>query len=91
MYSNEETSLSTQPAREANDMATSVWGIVKEGLVVPDAPLPEGARVEIVLPDVPVEVPPELRAEFDAWDRASAESLDLVERMAREGETDDPR
>jgi hypothetical protein len=72
-------------------MATSVWGIVKEGLVVPDAPLPEGARVEIVLPDVPTEVPPELQAEFDAWDRASAASLDLVERLAREGETDDPK
>jgi hypothetical protein len=77
------------PAWEMNEMATSVWGIVKEGLVVPDSPLPEGARVEIVLPEAALDVPPELRAEFDAWDRASAESLELVERLAREGEAND--
>jgi hypothetical protein len=72
-------------------VATTVGGVVKEGRVVPDSPLPEGARVEIVLPDGPPVIPPDLKAEFDAWDRASAEALDLVERLAREGEADDAR
>ena len=34
---------------------------------------------------------PELQAEFDAWDRASAEALELVERLAREGPDDATR
>jgi hypothetical protein len=71
-------------------MATTVWGIVKEGLVLPQSPLPEGARVQIVLPDALPDIPPDLQAEFDAWDRASASALDLVERLAREGEKDAP-
>ena len=71
-------------------MAT-VWGVVKEGVVVPEAPLPEGARVEIRLPDPPPGLPPELKAELEAWDRASANALDLVERLAREGEGDEAR
>ena len=37
-------------------MAASVWGIVKEGRVVPSSPLPEGARVEIRLADPPADV-----------------------------------
>jgi hypothetical protein len=71
-------------AGEVNEMAGSIWGVVKEGHVVPDAPLPEGARVEILLPDGPSGVPPELRAELEAWDGASAKSLELVEELARE-------
>jgi hypothetical protein len=65
-------------------MAMTVGGIVKEGRVVPDFPLPEGARVEIVLPDQPPSISPELQAEIDAWERASAEALDLIERLGSE-------
>jgi hypothetical protein len=72
-------------------MATTVGGVVKEGCVVPDSPLPEGARVEILLTEMLPSVSPELQLEFDAWDRASADALDLVERLAREGDTDDAR
>jgi len=72
-------------------MAATVWGIVKDGLVAPSSPLPEGARVEIRLCETPPEVPPELQEEFDAWNRASAESLDLVERLADEMERNDKR
>lgn len=64
-------------------MNTTVWGIVKKGLVVPSSPLPEGAQVEIRLCPPP-EVLPELQAEFEAWQRASADSLELVERLAQE-------
>ena len=70
-------------------MSTTVWGVVKDGLVIPSSPLPEGARVEIRLADAPPAVPPELQAEFEAWDRASANALELVERLARESEADE--
>jgi hypothetical protein len=66
-------------------------GVVREGLIVPHAPLPEGARVEIRLLDSAAGSSPELRAEFAAWDGASANALELVERMAREIESDDKR
>ena len=69
----------------------AVGGIVKGGLVVPDAPLPEGTRVEIVLPGAMPDVSPALQAEFDDWDVASAHSLDLVEQLAREDTTDEKR
>ncbi len=66
-------------------MSVTVAGFVKNGIVVPNAPLPEGAFVEVRVLRGPLEVPPELQEEFDAWDRASAEALELVERLAREG------
>ncbi len=72
-------------------MATTIWGVVKEGRVVPSSPLPEGAHVEIRLADPPSDVPEDLRAEFEAWDRAGANALELVERPAREGEADEAR
>ena len=68
-------------------MAT-VWGVIKGGIVVPEAPLPEGTRVCIHLPSPPTETPPELQAELEAWDRASANALDLVERVANQGAAD---
>jgi hypothetical protein len=69
-------------------MSNTTWGVVKEGVVIPDTALPEGARVEIAVPDGPLVVPPELQAEFDAWDLASAQTLAEVERLALEDETD---
>jgi hypothetical protein len=72
-------------------MAATVWGVVKEGRVVPSSPLPEGAHVEIRLADPQADIPEDLQAEFDAWDSASAKTLDLVERLAREEEVDEAR
>jgi hypothetical protein len=66
-------------------MTAVIRGIVKDGVVVPASPLPEGAPVEIRLVEAAPEVPPELRAELDAWQLAGAEALELVERLAREG------
>jgi hypothetical protein len=65
-------------------MTGKVGGVVKNGVIVPDAPLPEGQRVEIVPAEEAVAVPPQLREEWEAWDRASANALDLVERLAQE-------
>jgi hypothetical protein len=69
-------------------MARTIWGIVRAGQITPEIPLPEGARVQIILPDVSTEVPAELQAELAAWDRASAEALKRVEDLAAERHAD---
>jgi hypothetical protein len=66
-------------------MSVVVRGFVKNGVIVPNAPLPEGAFVEVHVISGPIDIPPELQAELEAWQRAGAESLELVERLAREG------
>ena len=62
-------------------MPNIVAGFVKNGVVVPNAPPPEGAFVEVHLIRGPIEVPPELQAELEAWQFAGAEALELVERL----------
>jgi hypothetical protein len=69
-------------------MAT-ILGIVREGKIVPEIPLPEGLEVQIMLPEATLVVPPELQAELDAWSLGSAEALALVERLAEEGTGDE--
>jgi hypothetical protein len=64
-------------------MAQTMWGVVKEGVVRPDSPLPEGTRVQIVVPDGP-ELEPELAAELAQWQLAGAQSLAMVERLVEE-------
>ncbi len=61
----------------------SITGFVKNGVVVPSTPLPEGALVEVHVVRGPIDVPPELQAELGAWQQAGAEALELVERLAR--------
>ena len=66
-------------------MSMIVAGFVRNGVVVPNMPLPEGAFVEVHVIHGPIEVPPELQTELDAWHLAGAKSLELVERLALEG------
>jgi hypothetical protein len=70
-------------------MSIAFAGFVKNGLIVSTAPLSEGAFVEIHVISGPIDVPPELQAGLGAWQRAGAEVLELVERLAREGNADD--
>jgi hypothetical protein len=65
-------------------MSLTVAGIVENGVVVPRAPLPEGAFVEVRVVRGPVAVPRELQAQLDAYQLASAEALELVDRLAQE-------
>ena len=67
-------------------MPTITAGVVKNGVILPNIPLPEGAWVRIEVQGVVPEMPPDLQEEFDAWDRLSAEALDLVERSLDEGD-----
>ncbi len=66
-------------------------GFVKNGVVVPNAPLPEGAFVEVRVIHGAVEVPRELQEEFDAWERAGAGTLEIVEHQAEAMEADEKR
>jgi hypothetical protein len=68
-----------------------VQGVVRDGRVIPDTPLPEGARVEVRLVGPPPEVSPELQAEFEAWGRASDRALRLVDGVEPEGGADAAR
>ncbi len=70
-------------------MSVTIGGIVKNGVIVPNAPLPEGTHVEILVNDGSSDVPPELQEELTAWQRASANALALVERLAQESEADE--
>jgi len=64
-------------------MAATIWGVVREGKIVPQTPLPDGLQVQITLPE-DVVIPRELQAELDAWSQGSAEALVLVEQLAEE-------
>ena len=72
----EETRMSSNPR--------IIPAVVKDGVVVPEgeALLPEGTRVEIVLPLI--EVTPELQAELNAGDRASADASQMIDQWERE-------
>jgi len=65
-------------------MSRTITGIVTNGVVVPNSPLPEGAQVEIPLQPVRPDVPLELQEEFDGWERAGAGTVEMVERLAED-------
>jgi hypothetical protein len=64
-------------------MASVILGIVREGKIVPQAPLPEGLQVQITVPEEVV-IPEDLQAELDAWSQGNAEALATVEQLADE-------
>ena len=72
-------------------MKTITMGEVKNGVIVPNIPLPDRAWVRIEVLGVPPEMPPGLQEELDAWQLASAQALELVERQAQEMEEDEKR
>jgi hypothetical protein len=76
---------------EERSMSEPIGGIVRNGVVVPDAPLPEGMRVEVRIATRPLPVPPELQEEFDAWDRASDQTLEAFEKMVEGDRQDETR
>jgi hypothetical protein len=72
-------------------MSITVIGVVKDGIVVPNSPLPEGAVVEITADVAQPEIPPELQEEWAGWERGSSEALELVDRMTEEMERNEKR
>jgi hypothetical protein len=65
-------------------MSIPITGVVTNGVIVPDSPLPEGTQVEIHLKPGRPEVPRELQEEFDGWERAGAGTVEMVERLAED-------
>ncbi len=59
-------------------------GIVKNGVVVPQAnsELPDGTHVNIVLQ--PAEMPQELKDELEAWQRAGDQAWQLIDKWENE-------
>jgi predicted DNA-binding antitoxin AbrB/MazE fold protein len=72
-------------------MPIVIAGVVNNGVIVPQEPLPEGVRVEIHVSDQTLDVPAELQEELAAWQQASANALALVERLAQESPADEKR
>lgn len=62
-------------------MVAVMRGIVKDGKIIPDRPLPEGETVEIGLLSDSTAFSKELQYEFDAWTQGSNEALAAVENM----------
>ncbi len=58
-------------------MSVTIAGVVKNGVVVPKEPLPEGAQVEIRLNEGPLDIPPERKEESAAWQQASGCTADM--------------
>ncbi|MBC8233691.1 hypothetical protein H8E77_29440 [bacterium] len=62
-------------------------GVVKDGIVIPEksAKLPEGILVEIVFSLSAMT--PELKAEFEAWDRIGDEAWAMIDKWEQEEQT----
>jgi hypothetical protein len=74
-----------QPLRETMSTdARVIPGIVKNGVVVPQAnsDLPDGAHVNIVLQAA--EMPLELREELEAWQRAGDQVWHMIDQWESE-------
>jgi hypothetical protein len=58
---------------------TTIRGVVRGGVVVPETPirLPEGTEVNIVI--TPIPFTPEEQAEFDAWEKLSDEAWSQID------------
>jgi predicted DNA-binding antitoxin AbrB/MazE fold protein len=64
--------------------AKIISGIVRNGVVVPQAnnDLPDGAHVNIVLQ--PAEMPKELKDELEAWQRAGDQAWQMIDKWESE-------
>src|SRR4051812_12698399 len=67
----------------AGGRSMTIQGFVRDGKIIPAAPLPEGASVRITL-DVDTAVDAELQEELADWQMLGAQSLEMVERLADE-------
>jgi hypothetical protein len=80
---NEIGSMKTRGGRMATERVV-ILGIIKDGLVVPQGPvpLPEGTQVGIIISGPELE--PEWRAEYDAWEQAGDEAWAQIDEWERE-------
>jgi len=65
-------------------MSMMIPGVVHDGKVVPNSPLPDGLNVQILLPDGFDSDDAELQAELAAWRAGNTKALERVEQLADE-------
>lgn len=72
-------------------MSTSIRGVVKDGVIVPSTPLPEGVEVEIQLCGtqelVSVDMGASSQSEFEAWQLANESTLNSIGQAVEQTET----
>ncbi len=64
-------------------MSDTIWGVVRDGKIIPQSPLPDGLHVQITVPEGGL-IPEELQSEPDAWSQGNADALAMVEKLAEE-------
>jgi len=62
-------------------MVAVMRGIVRDGKIIPDHPLPEGEMVEISLLTGSAATAKEMQQEFDSWAQGSNDALAAVETL----------
>jgi len=62
-------------------MVAIMRGVVKEGKVIPERPLPEGETVEIGILQESIAFTKEEQEEFDQWSASSGDAVLALEAM----------
>ena len=68
-------------------MVAIMRGIVKDGKVIPESPLPEGRTVAIALMEMDNILPDDMQRDLEAWSRGGVDALLAFEQMLEEEET----
>jgi uncharacterized protein (DUF433 family) len=66
-------------------MSDTIWGVVRDGKIIPQTPLPDGLQVQIMVPE-DVIIPEGLDAELAAWSQGNAEALATIESLSRDAD-----
>ena len=68
-------------------MVAVMRGIVKDGKVIPERPLPEGRTVAIGLLEDDVALPDDMQRDLEAWSRGGVDALLAFEQLLEEEQT----
>lgn len=68
-------------------MVAIIRGIVKDGKIIPENPLPEGRTVAISLLEEDNNLPEDMQRDLEAWSRGGVDALLAFEKMLEEEDT----
>jgi uncharacterized protein (DUF433 family) len=66
-------------------MSQTIWGVVQDGKIIPQTPLPDGLQVQITVPEE-VLIPDDIQAELLGLSQGNAEALAMVESLSRDAD-----